>query len=75
MNDSEQTNSMTLDDSKVQSLIAQFYAKTAQVLVQSRLVECAAGATKRNKWFNLEMEDFEPLKEELKFWKGQLGSG
>jgi Autophagy-related protein 13 len=29
---------------------------------------------KPNKWFNLELDEYEPLKEQLKFWKSQLSS-
>ncbi|KAJ3306979.1 autophagy protein 13 [Kappamyces sp. JEL0829] len=77
MNESVITNSTPLDSTaaKSQSLVHQFYAKTAQILVQSRLIGCAVGASKKNKWFNLELEDFDGLKEELKFWKGQLAAG
>jgi hypothetical protein len=57
--------------SKADQLSQQFYSKTAQILVQSRL-QSENSNGKRNKWFNLELEDYEPLREELKFWKGQL---
>jgi hypothetical protein len=59
--------------SKVDLLLQQFFTKTAQIIVQSRL-RLDGQNLKVNKWFNLELEDREPLREELKFWKGQLTS-
>jgi hypothetical protein len=57
--------------SKADQLAQQFFSKSAQMIVQSRLmIESLNG--KRNKWFNIELEDYDPLREELKFWKGQL---
>ena len=56
---------------KADSLSLQFISKTAQVIVQSRVIGIGS---KRNKWFNLELDDYDQLREELKFWKGQLSS-
>ena len=56
---------------KADSLSLQFISKTAQIIVQSRL---KGSGSKRNKWFNLELDDYDQLREELKFWKGQLQS-
>jgi hypothetical protein len=66
----ESSQYTTTEKSKADQLSQQFYSKTAQIIVQSRIQMDANG--KRNKWFNLELEDYEVLREELKFWKGQL---
>lgn len=75
MNESNITTNSDGKGSKAEQLIQQFYAKTAQILIQSRLNPASSTTSRRNKWFNLELEDYEPLKEELKYWKSQLGSG
>ncbi|KAI8923105.1 autophagy-related protein 13-domain-containing protein [Entophlyctis helioformis] len=90
--------------SKTDQLLQNFYAKTAQVIVQSRLAPAGASNTgpgsagagesasasslepvardgggsakarKANKWFNLEMDDVDPLREEMRFWKQQIAN-
>jgi hypothetical protein len=64
--------------SKTTQLLLQFYSKAAQIIVQSRISVLQSYDAndymnkKQNKWFNLEMDEFQPLKDELKFWKSQL---
>ncbi|KAI8912528.1 autophagy-related protein 13-domain-containing protein [Gorgonomyces haynaldii] len=72
-------STLSLSRSKSDSLLQQFISKTAQIIVQSRLSTLAKPQQenekrKTNKWFNLELDEFEPLREQLKFWKGQLTS-
>lgn len=70
------SNSIANDKSKTDSLLQQFFSKTAQVIIQSRLHN--PNTNKRNKWvcksnqFNLELFDNDLLREELRFYKQQL---
>ncbi|GAA5815434.1 hypothetical protein MFLAVUS_008942 [Mucor flavus] len=67
-------SSSTSTDVKLEQIIQNFYTKTAQIIVQSRISsEILKGGynsrRKINKWFNITTNDYENLKEELKFWK------
>ncbi|GAA94722.1 uncharacterized protein L969DRAFT_74895 [Mixia osmundae IAM 14324] len=61
---------------KVDQLLQQVYSKTAAILTEARLTHVQgegsnlqAQAKRTNKWFNLELEDTEIFKEELKLWR------
>ncbi|TPX58117.1 hypothetical protein PhCBS80983_g03329 [Powellomyces hirtus] len=58
-------------EQRADQIIREVYSKVAQVVAQARVtgVQPAAHARKPNKWFNLETNDIEGLKEQLKFWK------
>ena len=67
------------------SCMQQFFAKAAHVITQSRLTHVqlmgearddastsrgsSSSSSKRNRWFNLELEDSDIFKEELRTWK------
>jgi len=72
-----QNSTGTIEDgNKANQLLTQIISKTAQIIVQSRFKSENATTGKKNKWFNLELEDLEFVKQDLKFWKGQInGSG
>ncbi|KAI9364804.1 autophagy-related protein 13-domain-containing protein [Pilaira anomala] len=64
----------TIRNTKLEQIIQNFYTKTAQIIIQSRISnEILKGGLnsrrKTNKWFNIATDDYENLKEELKFWK------
>lgn len=62
-------------DSKLNQIVQQYFSKAAQIIVQSRISTSptynpkAPGPPKLNKWFNIQLEDLEPYKEELKLWR------
>ena len=66
--------SLSTKTNKTDALVQQFYGKVAQIIVQSRVSSSSISKQKTNKWFNLELPEHERLKEQLKFWKGQLSS-
>ncbi|KAI8094204.1 autophagy-related protein 13-domain-containing protein [Thamnidium elegans] len=68
------SSSSSTTDAKLEQIIQNFYTKTAQIIVQSRISsEVLKGdynsRRKINKWFNITTNDYENLREELKFWK------
>ncbi|KAK4512406.1 uncharacterized protein ATC70_003105 [Mucor velutinosus] len=65
------TSSSSNRNAKLESIIQNFYTKTAQIIIQSRIpnMKNTSGKKKLNKWFNITTSDNEKLKEELKFWK------
>ncbi|KAL9546546.1 hypothetical protein MBANPS3_006607 [Mucor bainieri] len=65
------TSSSSNRNAKLESIIQNFYTKTAQIIMQSRIPDMknTSGKKKLNKWFNITTHDNEKLKEELKFWK------
>jgi hypothetical protein len=73
-------SSYSQDEHKISQLLVQFISKTAQVLITARVNR---KRSKANKWqaillikrFNLELQEDEVLREELRFWKGQVNSG
>lgn len=68
-------------NTKLEQIIQNFYTKTAQIIIQSRVssegLKYAASGEKRklNKWFNIATHDCENLREELKFWKSFVKNG
>lgn len=62
-------------DTKLNQIVQQYFSKAAQIIVQSRIADVNSlyssnkGAHKLNKWFNIQLEDLEPFKEELKLWR------
>lgn len=73
-------------NTKLEQIIQNFYTKTAQIIIQSRISNerlkgvsssssTAGGRRKINKWFNISTHDCELLKEDLKFWKSYIKSG
>ncbi|KAI8803645.1 autophagy-related protein 13-domain-containing protein [Cladochytrium replicatum] len=74
--------SSTTSINRTEQVIQNFYSKCAQVIIQARWSHPYSGSStpdsrrtsltgqkKTNKWFNLEMEDIEPVKEELRYWR------
>ncbi|CAO0801596.1 unnamed protein product [Mucor circinelloides] len=68
---STSSTSSNIRNAKLESIIQNFYTKTAQIIIQSRIpsMKNTLGKKKLNKWFNITTSDNEKLKEELKFWK------
>uniref|UniRef100_A0A060T6L4 Autophagy-related protein 13 n=1 Tax=Blastobotrys adeninivorans TaxID=409370 RepID=A0A060T6L4_BLAAD len=59
---------------KLNQVLQNFFSKTAQVIIQSRVQASpvyarGSGAPKQNKWFNLELEETDLFREELRLWK------
>ncbi|KAF4978601.1 hypothetical protein FZEAL_5050 [Fusarium zealandicum] len=58
---------------KLDQIIQNFYAKTAVLVLDSRIkvkpVRGANGARKPNKWFQIDTEEIEDFRDELKIWK------
>ncbi|KAF4464308.1 hypothetical protein FALBO_8859 [Fusarium albosuccineum] len=58
---------------KLDQIIQNFYAKTAVLVLDSRIkvkpVRGANGARKPNKWFQIETEEIDDFRDELKIWK------
>lgn len=60
-------------DSNINQIVQQYFSKAAQIIVQSRITKVSSvgskGVPKLNKWFNIQLEDLEPYKEELRLWR------
>ncbi|KAI8997470.1 autophagy-related protein 13-domain-containing protein [Pilobolus umbonatus] len=65
------TLSSTTKDTKLEHIIQNFYTKTAQMIIQSRVSsdKLRRSVNKLNRWFNISTGDCEQLKEQLNFWK------
>ncbi|KAI9304061.1 autophagy-related protein 13-domain-containing protein [Cunninghamella echinulata] len=70
------SSSSNTRNSKLDHIIQNFYTKTAQLIIQSRITsdniqnrDRRGESRKLNKWFNIATEDIEILKDELKYWR------
>ncbi|CAN6674625.1 hypothetical protein TRVA0_058S00562 [Trichomonascus vanleenenianus] len=56
---------------KLNQIVQNFFSKACQVVVESRVQTGSSGTrgTRINKWFNLELEESESFRDELKVWK------
>ncbi|EPE04990.1 autophagy protein atg13 [Ophiostoma piceae UAMH 11346] len=57
---------------KLDQIIQNFYLKAAVLVVQSRIPVTVSGGSrgrKTNKWFQIETDDIDDFKDELKIWK------
>ncbi|KAK9467381.1 autophagy-related protein 13-domain-containing protein [Lipomyces arxii] len=58
---------------KLNQMVQNLYTKAAQVVIQSRVSVppiYSRGDKKTNKWFNLELDDTDAFRDELRIWKG-----
>ncbi|KAI8887802.1 hypothetical protein K501DRAFT_35943 [Backusella circina FSU 941] len=67
------SSSNTRNMTKLEQILQNFYAKTAQIILQSRLTsQQTKDKRKLNKWFNIVTEDMPQLREELQYWKSAI---
>jgi len=71
MSFSSYSSTSPIQPNKSEQVTQNFYTKFAQIILQSR-IDVSPG--KLNKWFNLELDDSDDLRNELKFWKAQAAS-